>query len=50
MYSDYKNLVAVVTAKLSAVARMATPLLHRLGIWDGVSPERLLARGAWVSV
>ncbi|CAE7248247.1 unnamed protein product [Symbiodinium natans] len=23
---------------------MATPLLHRLGIWDGVSPERLLAK------
>eukprot|EP00439_Symbiodinium_sp_Y106_P026076 s810_g3.t1 len=24
---------------------MITPLLHRLGIWDGVSPERLIAHG-----
>jgi len=23
---------------------MITPLLHRLGIWDGVSPERLIAK------
>ena len=26
-------------------ARMTSPLLHRLGLWDGVDPERLIMWG-----